>query len=89
LRLQRKGQHSLRGGLNTKLAHMLSCIGLEVFLLINVFCVGLVIFCEKNVLWLAQVVSYFVLHRSKIPLVRPKLHICAACCSNGKMEVIV
>jgi len=48
--------------------------------------------CKKcGLLWLAQVVfSYFVLHSSKIPLVlTTKLHICAACCSDSQMELIV
>ena len=50
--------------------------------------------CKKSkLLRLAQVVfSYFVLHSSKILYLwclPPKLHICAACCSDSQMELIV
>jgi len=51
-----------------KLAYMPSCIRPEVRLTPyqRILCGD----CwETNVLWLAQVVSHFVLHRSKIPLV--------------------
>jgi len=64
-----KRQYSLLGVLNVKLAHMTSCARPEVRRPLDqrILCCDC---CEKNALWLTQpVFSYFVLNRSKKPLV--------------------
>jgi len=57
------------------------------FHLINVFGVVIV---GKNVLCLAQVVLSFLdcIATRYLWCLRPKLHICAACCSDSQMELI-
>jgi len=54
----------------------------------NVLCSD---YCKTfRLLYLAQVVSQFVLHSSKIPFdAYDQLHICAACCSDSQMDLIV
>jgi len=62
------------------------------FHMINLFCAVIVV-KKCRLLCLAQAVfSYCVLHSSKILYLwclRPRLHICAACCSASQMELIV
>jgi len=72
-------------------AYMPSCVlyvQTSDFHLINVFCVVIVV-RKGKLLCLVQVVfSYFVLHSNKIAYLwclQPKLHICAACCSDRQM----
>jgi len=70
-----KRQHSLLEVLNVNLAHMRSCIPLEVHL-INVFCVVIVV--KKCIMASSGSRFLYCIEARYLCCLRPKLHVCAA-----------
>jgi len=89
LGLSLKRHHSLFGALNVKLADMLSCQRPEVRLTPN----QRILCSDVKKCFMASSGSHLVFctaqQQDTFKCLRPVLHICAACCSDSKMESMV